>query len=202
MDSPPATKFHQKTSACVVKMVGNTKPDVVILATGGIPLTTHFQGLENTHWMLAVDLLDGGLRVESASAFVIGGGLVGLETADFLTSQGVKVTLVEMLGEVGGDMDPLAKAMITKRLKGADVKIFTDTKVLSMKKNTVIAQQKGNEIVYPIETVVIAVGVRANREMPDKLLKRDLEVYVIGNAVEPRKALDAIQDGFYVGNKV
>jgi len=184
------------------KMVKNIKPDVVVLATGGIPLSTHFQGLENTHWMLAVDILDGGLRVESETALVIGGGLVGLETADFLAFEGVKVTLVEILDEVGGDMDPLAKTMITNRLKKAGVKIFTNTEVLALKNDTVIAQHNGSVIIFPMETLVIAVGVRANRELPDRLLKSSLEVYVIGDAVEPRNALDAIQDGFDVGNKV
>jgi len=184
------------------EMASSLNPDVLILATGGIPLTIHFPGLEDTRWMLASDLLDGGLRVESPTAFVIGGGLVGLETADFLASQGVKVTLVEMLDEVGGDMDPLAKAMITKRLKGNGVKIYTGTRVLRMKKNTVIVQQAEKEILFPIETVVIAVGVRSNRELPDALHESDLEIYVIGDAVEPRKALDAVREGFEVGNKV
>jgi NADPH-dependent 2,4-dienoyl-CoA reductase/sulfur reductase-like enzyme len=41
--------------------------------------------------------------VETSTAFVIGGGMVGLESTDFLAAEGVKVTLVEMLDEVGGD---------------------------------------------------------------------------------------------------
>ncbi|MGB6423420.1 MAG: hypothetical protein WBD56_06950 [Anaerolineales bacterium] len=71
-----------------------------------------------------------------------------------------------------------------------------------MQKNTFIVQQAAKEVVFPIETVIIAVGVLSNRELPDTFHESDLEVYVIGDAVEPRKALDAIREGFEVGNKV
>jgi hypothetical protein len=51
-----------------------------------------------------------------------------------------------------------------------------------MKKNTVIVQQAEKEIGFPIETVVVAVGVLSNRELPDVLHESDLEFYVIGDA--------------------
>jgi 2,4-dienoyl-CoA reductase (NADPH2) len=76
------------------------------------------------------------------------------------------------------------------------------TKVKRLTEDTLIAQQVGQEISLPIETVVIAVGVRANRELPEALAHSDLEIYTIGDAVEPRKALEAIWEGFAIGNKV
>jgi NADPH-dependent 2,4-dienoyl-CoA reductase/sulfur reductase-like enzyme len=183
-------------------MVVTTRPDAVILATGGIPLTIPFPGLEDTHWLQASDLLDGGAEVETSTAFVIGGGLVGLETADFLAARGVQVTLVEMLDQVGGDMDPLAKAMISKRLNGYGVKIHTSAKVLRLTERNAVVKQAKKEFSFPIETVVIAVGVRSDRALPDALDGSGLEVHVIGDAVEPRRALEAIREGFEVGDRV
>jgi len=183
-------------------MLQNLKPDAVILATGGIPLEIHFSGLEDSNWLLAADILDGAVGVETSTALVIGGGLVGLETADLLVSRGVEVTLLEMLDEVGSDMDKLAKAMITNRLNQARVDMYTGTKVLRIEENTVVAEQAHGEVGFPFETIVIAVGVRANRELPDVLQSSDLEVYIIGDAVKPRKALNAIQEGLEVGNSV
>jgi soluble P-type ATPase len=52
------------------------------------------------------------------------------------------------------------------------------------------------------ETVVIAVGVRHNRELTDALKNSDLEIHTIGDAVEPRKVLEAIWEGFEVGNGI
>jgi len=184
------------------EMVASEQPDVVIIATGGIPLTINFPGLNDTHWMLASDILDGEVLVETTTAFVIGGGLVGLETADYLATNGVQVTLVEMLDQVGADMDPLAKMMLMKELSKNGVRIHTGCKVLSLSKDKAIVQHKVEEIEFPIETVVIAVGVRANRELVEALAESDLEIHVIGDAVEPRKALDAIYEGFEIGISV
>ena len=184
------------------EMVASAGADVVILATGGIPLTVHFPGLDSAPWVLSADLLDGAVEAAGQTAIVIGGGLVGLETADFLASQGKEVTVVEMLDEVGSDMDPLAKAMITKRLKQHGAAIHTGTKVIRLTENTVIASKDNQEVSFPAETVVIAVGVRANRALPDALAGSDMEIFVIGDAVEPRKALEAIYEGFDIGRRL
>ena len=186
------------------EMVESADADVVVLATGGIPLTIPFPGLEETRWLLATDLLDerSEAQVETETAFVIGGGLVGLETADYLASQGKKVTVVEMLDDVGGDMDVLAKAVLMKRLKQEGVEIHTGTKVLRLTADTVTAQRGDEEVTFPIETVVMAVGVRPNRALPDALAESEKDIRVIGDAVRPRKALEAIQEGFQVGLEI
>jgi len=184
------------------EMVVAARPNVVILATGGIPLTIPFPGLKETRWLLASDLLEGAAQVETQSAFIIGGGLVGLEVADYLAAQGKRITLVEMLEEVGSDMDILAKNVLLKRLKNHDVSIHSNTEVTQLKAELAITQQGEREIHYPIETVVMAVGVRPNQELPEALQGSDMVIHVIGDAVKPRKALEAIWEGFEVGNKI
>jgi len=182
--------------------ITESQADLVILATGGIPLIIPFPGLESSNWLLATDLLTGSVQVDTPTALVIGGGLVGLETADYLAARGVKVTLVEMLDEVGGDMDILAKNILLKRLLKNNVQWLVKTKVQRLTEDTLIAQQEDKEMTLPIETVVIAVGVRANRELPEALAQSKLEIYTIGDAVKPRRILEAIQEGFEIGNKV
>ena len=184
------------------QMVLSAHPDVIIVATGGIPLSIPFPGLEETRLLLAADLLDGVEQVETPTAFVIGGGLVGLESADYLAARGVQVTLVEMLPEVGADMDALAKAMLLGRLKKQSVAIHTRTKVTGLTKNEVFAQQDDSTIRFPLETVIMAVGVRPNRDLAGVLEYSGLEIHVIGDAFQPRKALEAIWEGFEVGLKI
>lgn len=181
------------------KMVLEQHPDVVILATGGVPLTIPFSGLEDTNWMIATDLLNGTSQVNSRSALVIGGGLVGLETADYLSKQGHKIILVEMLPEIGADMDPLAKSMLLGRLKKQNVEIHKNTRVIKLTENRVFVQQGENTDQLPIETVVMAVGVRANRELVDSLENSGLDIKVIGDALKPRRVLEAIWEGFKTG---
>ena len=184
------------------EMVREMAPDVAVIATGGVPLIIHFLGLEEANWVSAHDLLDGRAEVTTNSALVIGGGLVGLETADFLAARGKRVTVVEMLDTIGGDMDPLARAVLTKRLQERAVMVYTGTKVVRVEKDRVIARRGDREVVFPVETIVMAVGARANREPADALQDAPFEVHVIGDAVRPRKALEAIQEGFKVGLEV
>jgi 2,4-dienoyl-CoA reductase-like NADH-dependent reductase (Old Yellow Enzyme family)/thioredoxin reductase len=178
------------------------RPDAVVVATGGIPLTIPFPGLESTRWLLATDALEGTVPVETASAFVIGGGLIGLETADFLAAQGKRVTLVEMLPEVGTDMDKLARTMLLKRLGGYPVEIHTDTQVTGLTAEAAIAEKAGQETRFPIETVVLAVGVQPNRELIDGLEGSGLEYHVVGDAVEPRRVLEAVWEAFETAAKL
>ncbi len=180
-------------------MVAEARPAVVVVATGGIPLSIAFPGLDETRWLLASELLDGSHDVETPPALVIGGGLVGLETADFLAAQGKQVTLVELLDEVGEDMDPLARTMILKRLVQHGVVIYTGTRVVRLTRTAAIAQHDAQEIELPFGTVVMAVGVRSNRTLADALADRDWEIHVIGDAAEPRRAMEAIREGFDVG---
>jgi 2,4-dienoyl-CoA reductase-like NADH-dependent reductase (Old Yellow Enzyme family)/thioredoxin reductase len=184
------------------QMVLDAHPDAVIIATGGVPLTIPFPSLNDSHWMLASDLFEGVGQVETSTAFVIGGGLVGLEAADLLAGQGKRVTVVEMLPEVGGDMDLLARSMLLGRLNWHGVAIHTHTRITGLTRNIALAQQADRAIRFPIETVIVAVGVLPERALADELEDRGLELHVIGDAFKPRKALEAIWEGFEIGLKL
>lgn len=194
-------EVHMNTKV-TPQMTIDYHPDVVILATGGIPLTIPFPGLNETKWLLASDVLGGEEQVKNQSAAVIGGGLVGLEVADSLASQDKLVTVVEMLPNVGLDMDILARSLLLERLRKRNVTILTDTKVTHLSKNQIFAEQDGREIQIPMETLILSVGVRPNRELAEALKQSDLEMFVIGDAAQPRKALEAIWEGFEIGLKV
>jgi 2,4-dienoyl-CoA reductase-like NADH-dependent reductase (Old Yellow Enzyme family)/thioredoxin reductase len=194
-------ELHMSTQV-TPQMILSAHPDVVIVATGGIPLTIPFPGIEESHFLLATDLLEGVEQVETSTAFVIGGGLVGLECADYLSIRGAQVTLTEMLPEVGADMDALAKAMLLERLKKQGVTIHTRTKITGLTKNEAIALQDDKIIRFPIETLIMAVGVRPNRDLAGAIEPSGLEIHVIGDAFQPRKALEAVWEGFEVGLKI
>ncbi|MGD8727066.1 MAG: FAD-dependent oxidoreductase, partial [Gemmatimonadales bacterium] len=189
----------QVGSEVTAESVQAAQPDAVVLATGGIPLTVPLPGLDQTRWLLATDLLDGAAEVATASALVVGGGLVGLEAADFLAARGTHVTVVEMLGEVGANMDPLAKAMILRRLEQQGAALRTHCEVVELTADAATIRQAGEESVLPCETVVVAVGVRPNRALADVLSNTAQEIHVIGDAVEPRTAGDAVREGYAIG---
>lgn len=210
------------------------KPDAVILATGGIPLSMVFPGLEDTPWVLAGDVLDGHLLQEEGGegrapagasgtapagearnapapapvdhVLVVGGGLVGLEVADFLSAQGKQVVLVEMRGEVGEDLDVLPRTMLLKRLKEQGVEIRTHTVVTGFSPGLAMALRMAGEgeeeVRIAADLVVLAVGVQPNRELQDALEDSGLELHTIGDARQPRGAGEAILEGWEAGASV
>jgi len=171
------------------------RPDAVVLATGGIPLSVAFPGLTDTRWVLATEVLEGAVQVETPSALLIGGGLVGLEAAEYLAARGRKVTLVEMQEEVGSGLDMLPRAMLLKRLEAGQVEIHTRTRLTRLTHDVAVAEADGREIRIPVETVVLAVGVRPNREILDDLEGSGLEVHAVGDVLQPRGAGEAIREG-------
>jgi hypothetical protein len=65
-----------------------------------------------------------------------------------------------------------------------------------------IAEKNGKEVRLPAETVILAVGVRPDRELAEALAESGLEFYVVGDAAEPRGAGEAIWEGFGIGASV
>ncbi|MBN2116430.1 MAG: FAD-dependent oxidoreductase [Anaerolineales bacterium] len=201
MVSRAGVELHMSTRV-TAQMVLSLHPDAVIIATGAIPLTIPFPGIEETRFLLATDLLSGVEQVETQTAFVIGGGLVGLESADYMAARGVRVTLIEMLPETGAEMDILARAMLLGRLKKQGVVIHTHTKLIRLTRDEAFVQKEESTDRFPIETVIMAVGMRPNRDLAGVLQYSGLETHVIGDAFQPRKALEAIWEGFEVGRRI
>jgi len=193
------------------EIVDAEKPDAVVVATGAQPIVPPFPGLEKTHWMTAYDLLDGRTEVATPSAFIVGAGTAGLETAEYLARCGVRCTVVKRRPEIAGKLDPLARALFLRRLEDLGVDVRTGVEVVRFEtdeegKTTVIArtyphQEGAPELRFPAETVIIALGLRADHSLADALADR-YEVHMIGDCVEPRDALDAVREGFEVGLKL
>ena len=79
------------------------KPDVVFIATGSIPIIPEIPGVKKEHVMTANDLLLG-KKETGESVVIIGGGIIGCETALFLAQEGKKVTIIEILEDIARDM--------------------------------------------------------------------------------------------------
>ena len=195
------------------ELVAAEGPDAVVVATGAEPIVPPFPGLETTRWLTAYDLLDGKAEVTTDSAFIVGAGTAGLETAEYLARRGVRSIVVKRKPEVGGKLDPLAQATLLRRLEDLGVDVRTGVEVIRFEtdqagQTTVIAlpyprRADAQEIRFPAETVVIALGLRAEDGLAETLRVQDgLEVEVAGDCVEPREALDAVWEGFEAGRKL
>jgi NADPH-dependent 2,4-dienoyl-CoA reductase/sulfur reductase-like enzyme len=146
--------------------------------------------------------MEGKVPLEAGSFLVIGGGLVGLEAADFLSAREKRVSLVEVLEEVGTKLDPLPRAMLMKRLHGKGVQIHTRTRVLGIEPEFAEVEEDGKTFRIQADMVVVAVGVQPNRELADQLEGGGLEVHLVGDVAEPRGAGEAILEGLEIGARI
>ena len=171
------------------------KPDVVVIATGSRPVFPPIPGIDGPNVLTANDLLARQLRFTGQHIVIIGGGTVGLETADYLAVQGNDITVLEMLDTIGRGSDPLYLDYLLRELKANGVKIMTGVRVEAIKTEAVLVQGKDSEKhLIPADRVVLAAGVKPANELAQDL--QDLNPIVIGDALEPRKIIQAIAEGY------
>ena len=187
-------KLKMETEATVERILAEN-PDTVVLATGGEADLPSLKGIDNPRVATASDVLEG--KVEAGSrVLIIGGGLVGSETADFLSEQGREVTILEMLPEIAVDVQDVVRHFLLQRLYNYGVQIETETTVREITENGVKAIKNGRELqLEGYDNIIIATGARPVRALEDQLQGKVPELHVIGDAAEPRKAIDAIEEG-------
>jgi NADPH-dependent 2,4-dienoyl-CoA reductase/sulfur reductase-like enzyme len=179
-----------------LKTVQELKPDMVIVATGSEPIIPNIPGVEQENVVTAHEVLRGSASV-GEKVVVIGGGLVGCETAEFLADQGKHVTVIEMLDDIAVDVGPLTRALLLNRMAEKNIKVLTKSKVREILADEVIIEkEEGTEKITGIDTVVIAVGSKSNNVLLKQIEAAGIPVYTIGDCVKPRKIIEAIHEGF------
>ncbi len=184
-----------KRSGVKVK-IGETpkeKPDVAIIATGAKPLIPKIPGVERA--ITAIEALSG--KEVGDDVLIIGGGMVGCEVAEYMADKGKKVTIFEMLPRIGADIGPVTRWVILDRLRRKGVKMETNAKVIEIKEKGVKIERNGKEEEFHGDTIILAAGME-----PSPYHMEAPEVYIIGDAKNPRRIKEAIEEGAKVGGEV
>lgn len=192
-------KIHLNTKV-TPEMIEEKKPDHVIIATGAFPIALHLDGEDQIHHVQANDVLMGKEKLSSKIA-IIGGGLVGLEAADYLATQGCNVTVLEMKDKIGADLGSLRQIAVMMKMNQLKVELKPSSKVNSLSKEGVVLES-GQTI--PCEHVVYAVGSKSvdNSELCSMMDKLSIPYQIIGDAKAARRALNAIEEGYYAAMEV
>jgi NADPH-dependent 2,4-dienoyl-CoA reductase/sulfur reductase-like enzyme len=138
-------------------------------------------------------------RIEAGRYMVIGGGLVGLETAEHLCHAGADVTVIEMLDELGSGLSPMRLKLILDRLIKSGVNLLTKARVISIQDRMArIELPSGVITMGPYNSVVVATGYESERALAEAL-GNEIPVKIIGDAREPRSIREAISEGLDCG---
>jgi 2,4-dienoyl-CoA reductase-like NADH-dependent reductase (Old Yellow Enzyme family)/thioredoxin reductase len=192
---PIELRLRQKFTTNMVKQL---KPDDVILAAGVKPLIPQIPGIESKKVIQASEVLMGAETGDTVA--VIGGELVGCETALFLVERGKKVTIMRRGKELATKVHRLIREPMLSRLKYKGVTILTGVKYQEIiDAGVVISTATGEKKVIEADTVVLAAGSTPNNELAAALKGKVDRVLLVGDCVEPRSIMEALEEGFKAG---
>lgn len=190
-------------SAASEDNVMREKPDAVILATGAVPVIPVLPGIDPRHAITAWDVLEEKVHPGRYAA-IIGGGLVGCETAAYLAEQDRRVIILEMQDELAPDQSPSLRGELLQRLyENPAVEIRTNTEVTSIGERSITARSNSQEsAIEDLDTIIIAAGAQPYNPLEGMLKPLMNEVYAVGDCDRPRKAAEAIHEAFHVAYRL
>jgi len=205
-------------------LIKEKKPDFIIAAEGAEPLTPPIDGMDDEKVYPAWDILANDPKLGENIA-VIGGGAVGLETAEFLAEKGTispetlhflfryeaepieqlqklvykgnkKITIFEMMPKVGKGVGKSTKWVLLGKIEKHDVNIIPESKVLSVKDGIVKFEKNGKEETMQFDNVVNAVGSKSVTKVASKLEGVGIPFKIIGDSKRPAQIDTAIHEAY------
>ncbi len=173
--------------------IADFNADYIILATGAKMEALPFASTETVKTLTAIELLTGVDTTQGERIVVMGGGLVGCETALHMARQGAQVTLTTRRGadKLGGDIaDRSNRKMLIQMIKDAGIQVLDHTVPVRTQNAGIIAQQNEQEIEIPADNLVFA-----GRLLPRNRLKQELEKIYGGSADHVFSAGDCVEVG-------
>ena len=167
----------------------------VFMATGGKAVRPNLPGIEKA--VTAEDVLAGKAEA-NGDLVIVGGGVTGLETAELL-GKDHKVTVVEMLDKVGGNLYPSVVMHLAQEIMKQGGTIAKSTALVSVEDNGVkVKDTKTEEEKFiPADTVILAMGVRSERPLISELCEEFGEnVVLVGDADRPGQIYDALHSAY------
>jgi 2,4-dienoyl-CoA reductase-like NADH-dependent reductase (Old Yellow Enzyme family)/thioredoxin reductase len=177
------------------EMIREKRPERVILATGGTPIVPDIPGIDLENVRDALEILAGNEKPGN-NVVIVGGGQTGMEVADFASSRGSSVTIVEMLKR-----SPVMKLtshgyMLHRRVRESRCTLLLNTTVKKIEKNLVVIESEGEErILSPVDQVIVAAGIEPCDVLTKTLEEENIPYFIIGDAKKPRRIMEATDEG-------
>ena len=171
--------------------------DMVVLACGATPVVPPIPGVENDIVKNSTEVLCG--NKETGNVVIVGGGLVGCETALHCNETAKSVTIIEMMDQILATVDDSANNMMSLKdaFKRSNIEIHTGARVNKINKDSIEFVKDGKEHVIPADTVIIAAGYRSLNNLEQAIDGKVKAYKVIGDAGHPGKIINAVHEGFH-----
>ena len=173
-----------------------------LLATGAVQEIPKIFGVDKHNLITARDLLSG-KRIAEESVLVVGGGLMGCETALHLIQKGHTVTIIELLPDILLNcVVPHNRLMLLKMMKECNIKVLTNARVTKVATDGVLIKKDDQEEVLAVKSLVFAAGMRSCNELQQSLIDKLPGLHAIGDCVRPGHIINAIWTAFDTARKL
>jgi 2,4-dienoyl-CoA reductase (NADPH2) len=172
-------------------------PDAVVIATGSRPAIPDIPGLDDP---ITGEGILTGAREAGDRVLILGGGMIGIEVAEFLAERGKQVAVLEILEEIAQDMDPISRKLALNRLASLPVELHLTTKLVRISHGRAFVDSQGDQReLGQFDTVVVATGNHPFDTLSEHLQGAEFAVKVIGDAEKPGNIYQAVRSGHEVG---
>lgn len=171
-------------------------PNAVILATGAVPIVPKIPGIEIG--IQAWDILGGVQEVpKDKKVAIIGGGIVGCETALLLADNGCSVSILEMMDDFAAGLEGANKLDMIAEFKEKGIRVLTGCCVSKVEKGSVHYDHNG-PAAASADVIIIALGQKSyGAELAADLKRAGIEMVVVGDAKRPAKFRNATFDAYF-----
>lgn len=187
------------------------KPDIIVNATGSVPLVPPIKGLKENLEAKNVSTIFDMISSYNAGMYpddfckdkevvVVGGGSVGLDVVEYFAPRGAKCTIIDMLPAIGMLADPITKCSMRETFDKYNVKEYVNTALQEVKENAFTVKLPDGTIRdIPFDLGFNCLGMRANnpllKELEEAFGDTDTAIYNIGDSVRARRIMEGTMDG-------
>ncbi len=196
---PDTVEVRTKTQATVEGVLA-LRPHAVILATGGTARRLTVPGGDLPHVVPAEMVLAGEVTPHGRRVVVIGGGMVGCETASFCAESADSTVLFELEQTIALDCEPITRTDLLDRLEAQGVELSAATRVERIAEGKLVVDGDMGRQERPADLVVVAVGRDPDRSLECGLQRAGVPVMVVGDAYSARGICEAIAEGHRAGS--
>ena len=184
-------------------------PNIIVSSTGSAPLLPPIAGLKDRIDNEDYDIYsilgminhinDFPKDLEGKKVVVVGGGAVGLDVVEFFADRNADISIVEMMDQIGRDLDPVSKNDTKAMMKKHNVHQLTKTALLEVKDSSFLVRGDGEPYELPFEYGFVCLGMRAQGQLYQSLTEEfsseDVEIMNIGDSQRARRIIDGTQEG-------
>ncbi|MBL4937585.1 FAD-dependent oxidoreductase [Clostridium sp. YIM B02515] len=173
-------------------------PYAVFVGAGSNPVVPPVEGIDRENVYNVSDILSGKIKVENEKVVILGAGMTGLETAEYLAVRNNKVTVADMLPTIGAGIYPANLATVMKNFQTHGVNMLPGHRLSKISEGFIeLVNTKTNETIkVEADKVVLSLGIRSNKALVSVLEEHFDKVRVIGDADKPGRIAEAVRAGF------